>query len=309
MLTQRIWLIVLALVLVGCGGVGNNSASAPAYDAYEAMPPAATMPPMAAPAMEMEVAGQSAGDMRFAPDMMLNDGSGAIAAAAIERLIIKNGDLALRVEDVPAAIAAVSTLASEAGGFVVSSSTSGLERDLRAYITIRVPAERFETTLNQLEALAVRVLSHSVSGSDVTEEFVDLEARLRNLEATRDRLLDMLNKATRVQDALDVNLALSDVQGQIEQIQGRMRFLSESAAMSTINVSLEPVPVTPVLDEDGWQPIQVARAALRDLLGFGQLLGNALIVLVVWSPVWVLLAFGGWQGMRMMRRKLPQNHQ
>ena len=259
--------------------------------------------------MEMEVAGQSTGDMRFAPDMMLNDGSGAIAAAAIERLIIKNGDLALRVEDVPAATAAVSTLASEAGGFVVSSSTSGLERDLRAYITIRVPAERFETTLNQLEALAVRVLSHSVSGSDVTEEFVDLEARLRNLEATRDRLLDMLNKATRVQDALDVNLALSDVQGQIEQIQGRMRFLSESAAMSTINVSLEPVPVTPVLDEDGWQPIQVARAALRDLLGFGQLLGNALIVLVVWSPVWVLLAFGGWQGMRMMRRKLPQNHQ
>lgn len=169
-----------------------------------------------------------------------------------------------------------------------------------------MPAERFETTLNQLEALAVRVLSRSVSGSDVTEEFVDLEARLRNLEATRDRLLDMLNKATRVQDALDVNLALSDVQGQIEQIQGRMRFLSESAAMSTINVSLKPVPVTPVLAEDGWQPIQVARAALRDLLGFGQSLGNALIVLVVWSPVWVLLAFGGWRGMRMVRRKLPQ---
>ncbi len=298
MLTQRIWLLVLALVLVGCGGSGINSAPAPSYDASEAMP-AAEMPPMA-------FSEQSAGDMRFAPDTMPNDGSGAIPAAATQQLIIKNGDLALRVEDVFAATAAVSTLASEAGGFVVSSSNSGLEQDLRAYITIRVPAERFEPTLTQLEALAVRVLSRSVSGSDVTEEFVDLEARLRNLEATRDRLLDMLNKATRVQDALDVNLALSDVQGQIEQIQGRMRFLSESAALSTINVALEPVPVTPVLAADGWQPIQVARAALRDLLSFGQWLGNGLIVLVVWSPVWALLAFGGWQGMRMVRRKLPQ---
>lgn len=109
-----------SLVLVGCGGSGSNSASAPSYDASEAMP-AAEMP-------QMVFSGQSAGDMRFAPDTMPNDGSGAIAAAATERLIIKNGDLALRVEDVPAATAAVSTLASEAGGFVVSSSNSGWSR-------------------------------------------------------------------------------------------------------------------------------------------------------------------------------------
>jgi hypothetical protein len=128
---------------------------------------------------------------------------------------------------------------------------------------------------------------------------VDLESQLRNLQATRDRLLDLLEKATRVEDALQVNQAITDVQGQIEVIQGRMKYLQQSAALSTISVYLAPVPTTPLLEEDGWQPWNVARGALRDLLIFGQGLANVAIVLAIWTPLWLpLVLLGRWAWLR-----------
>jgi hypothetical protein len=148
------------------------------------------------------------------------------------------------------------------------------------------------------------VLSRGVSGDDVTEEFVDLSSRLRNLEATRDRLLELLARADQVEDALQVNQALSDVQGQIEQIQGRMKYLRESAAFSTISAELRPLPATPsIIDEDSWQPLLVAREALSGLVSFGQALASLAIVLLVWSPVWLALLLAGRWGLRQMRTR------
>lgn len=295
MLYQRgLIALLLVLLLVGCAGSG-----APA-------PAVVPMPDQAVDDMMME-AGEAELDRSF-------DEAGGLAAEELalsntgnqqqlQRLIIKNANLDLRVEDVTAAADQVSRIANEVQGFVVSSGTSGTEDRLTALITIRVPADRFEETLSRLEGLADRVLSRSVSGEDVTEEYVDLEARLRNLEATRDRLLDLLDEATRVQDALEVNQALSDVQGQIEQLQGRLRYLEQSAALSTINISLVPVPTTQVVTEDGWQPVEVARGALRDLLGFAQGLGNLLIVLLIWSPVLLVVGLAGWRGMRFVSNR------
>jgi hypothetical protein len=100
-----------------------------------------------------------------------------------------------------------------------------------------------------------------------------------------------------------VNQALSDVQGQIERIKGRMQYLQRSAAMSTITAELRPVPPPPsIIEEDGWQPINVAREALRGLLGFGQELVNLLIVLGIWTPVWLpVVLFGRWSWRKITR--------
>lgn len=281
MATYRIPLIVvLALLLAACGG-----AAAPAPTSMESAPlPAATMAPQAPAALER------------GEDMAGGEAPANSAQLPAQRLIIKNASVSLEVESVPQAEASIRAKAEQLGGFVVSVQTSGTEAYMTSTIVFRVPASRFEEALSGVEGLASKVLSRGVSGDDVTEEYVDLESRMRNLEATRDRLLDLLERANEVEDALAVNQALTDVQGQIEQIKGRMQYLSQSAAMSTITAELRPVPPEPtIIEEDSWQPIRVAREALRGLVEFGQGLANLAIVLLVWSPVWlVLFLFARW---------------
>lgn len=207
-----------------------------------------------------------------------------------QRLIIKNASIALEVTDVLAAEQALRQKAEALGGFVASVETYGSGKELRATVVLRVPAEHFEAVLRDAEGLASKVLRRSVSGSDVTEEYVDLEARLRNLEATNARLLDLLARAQDVNEALMVNQSLTEIQEQIERIKGRMQYLEQSAAMSTITVELSPVPPpTPIVEEDAWQPLEVARIALRNLIQLGQTLANAVIVFLVWTPVWLPL--------------------
>jgi hypothetical protein len=236
------------------------------------------------------------------------DESGAVSNVAqqqnaIERMIIKSADLSLQVENVREAEAAVSAQVAALGGYVVRVEMSGTDERMTAHMTFRVPAERFDETLTGVQGLAKKVLSRTVSGDDVTEEFVDLRARLGNLEATRDRLRNLLEQAVEVEDALEVNRALTEVQGQIELLQGRMEYLQQSAALSTITVYLSPVPVTPIVTQGSWQPLAVARDALRSLVELGQGVVNLAIVLLVWTPVWLPLLLLGWWGWRRLRRQ------
>jgi hypothetical protein len=223
-------------------------------------------------------------------------GGGAAAPAAgapaqaqqFERLVIKTADISLQVESVREAETAVRAKVQALGGYVVKAENSGSDEDMTARITFRVPAQRFDEALAGVQGLAKKVLARTVSGDDVTEEFVDLQSRLRNLEATRDRLLTFLQKAATVEEALKVNESLSQVQGEVEQVRGRIEYLKQSAALSTVTVSLAPVPaVAPIVEEGGWQPLAVARGALRGLIELGQGLANVAIVLLIWTPVWL----------------------
>jgi hypothetical protein len=227
-------------------------------------------------------------------------------SAASQRLVIRDAQLSIEVDAVAAAETVIRARAEALGGYVVSVQTYGSGEQQSSTVVVRVPAAQFETLLSGVEGLAKQVFTRSVSGSDVTEEFVDLESRLRNLEATRERLLDLLTRAARVDDALQVNQALTDVQGQIEQIRGRMNYLSTSAAFSTISVELRPVPPPPPIVQDTtWQPLLVARRALGDLISFGQGIIELGIVVLVWAPVWLPLGvFGLWLWRRFVQPKV-----
>ncbi len=216
-----------------------------------------------------------------------------------QRMIIKNADLSLEVDDVGVAEKQMSTLANDNDGYVVETSTYGTGNNRTANLTIRVPAEAFEGTLAQLQDMANKVFSLSVSGEDVTAEYVDLESQQRNLEATRDRLLALLEDAKKVDDALEVNKALKQVQGELEVIQGRMKYLRQSAALSTISITLRTPSVEPIIEEEGWSPVAVARRSLRGLVSFGQGLANVIIAALIWIPVWAPLVVVGW----WLRRK------
>ncbi|KPV53746.1 hypothetical protein SE17_07790 [Kouleothrix aurantiaca] len=288
-------LLALALILSACGG---SPAAAPSTAAE--MPNQGEVAPAAssggaANALEAYDARQPAGAGQPATQ-------GQSGAPNSERLVIKTADLALQVESARDAEARLRALVSQLGGYVVKVETTGADADMTARVTFRVPPARFDDALAGAQGLATKLLSRTVSGDDVTEEFVDLSPRLRNLEATRDRLLTFLEKAENVEDALKVNESLTQIQGEIEQLKGRQQFLQQSAALSTITVFLSPVPVTAILTEEGWQPATVARRALRNLVEFGQGLAELVIVLLIWAPVWLPLLLAGWWLLRRARR-------
>jgi hypothetical protein len=283
-------LTVAALILTACGGASQPAGGM----AIEAPAPQAPMASDSYAEMEAGLEARPAGAPAQAQSQQPPG----------QRLVIKSANITVQVERVAEVEAILRARAEQLGGYVVSVQTSGSDAAMTSVITFRVPAERFDEALSGVEGLAHRVLSRGVSGDDVTEEFVDLSSRLRNLEATRDRLLELLARADQVDDALQVNQALSDVQGQIEQIQGRMKYLRESAAFSTISAELRPVPATPsIINEDSWQPLLVAREALSGLVSFGQSLASLAIVLLVWSPVWLTLLLAGRWGLRQIRAR------
>jgi len=208
-----------------------------------------------------------------------------------ERLVIRDASLVLQVVDVSAADQQIRTAVSAANGYVLSSSTNGTDADAVIYLTLKIPSDQLDATITLVEKLSDKILSRSMSGSDVTEEYIDMSGRLVAQEAARDRLLELLKKAETVEAAVAVNSALTDVQSQIEQLSGRMRYLRQGSQFSSLSVEIRPIPTTPIVNPEGWQPLEDAKIALRGLLDFAQGIGTFLIGLVVWTPIWLPLLF------------------
>jgi len=157
---------------------------------------------------------------------------------ATERMIVRTAEIALVVNDVAIALDRVTDLAENLGGYVVSSKRWKEEERLAGIITIRVPAEDFGDAMEALRKLAVDVTHEDTSSKDVTEEYVDLSAKLKNLEATEEQYLRLMEKAERVEDILNIQRELSKTRGEIEQTKGRMQYLERTSATSLIRVQL-----------------------------------------------------------------------
>jgi len=163
------------------------------------------------------------------------------------RMIIKNGDIALLVSSLNIAVDQVTQIAVDNGGYVLTSQIWSDDNTNSATMTIAVRAENFEIAMRRLRETALQVLQESSSGEDVSAEFVDLQSRLTNLEATRDRIKTFLEQAKNVDEALKVNKQLADIEAEIEQVKGRMNFLKGRAAYSTITVNLSTPQPTPTV--------------------------------------------------------------
>ncbi len=160
-------------------------------------------------------------------------------SGAIERMIVNTGNMWLVVEDVPITLDQIAGLADGFGGYVVSSNVWQEGERLVGSIAIRVPAEHFDGAIRALREMAVDVTAESTASQDVTEDYVDLSAKLQNLEATEAQLLAIMKKAETVDDILDVQRELSRTRGDIEQTKGRMQYLERTSSTSLIEVRLE----------------------------------------------------------------------
>ena len=157
---------------------------------------------------------------------------------ATERMIVRTGSMWLVVNDVPIALDQITKLAEGFDGYVVSSKRWEEGERLAGSITIRVAAEHFDDAIRALRELAVDVTSEDTSSKDVTEEYIDLSAKLHNLEATEEQLLRIMEKAEKVEDILNVQRELSRTRGEIEQTKGRMQYLERTSDTSLIEVHL-----------------------------------------------------------------------
>ena len=201
----------------------------------------------------------------------------------MERKIVKTGNMTLEVEEIAEAMDEVAGIADELGGYVVSSHKYEMEETISGYVTIRVPAERFDEAFARLRKLAISVPFEGTEARDVTEEYVDLEARLHNLEATEAQYLALLEKAETVEEMLQVQQALSNVRGEIEQIEGRMKYLERTSDMSLIEVSLEELRGL----AEPWSAPAAFKSAVRGLTALGRALATAVIWLIVFCWVWI----------------------
>ena len=189
------------------------------------------------------------------------------------------------MENVVESVDGIADLANEMGGWVVSSSIESKdEGESIATISIRVPAERFDETIKALRDLAVEVTHESSDSKDVTEEYVDLESELRNLEATESQYLELMKRADAVDEVLKVQAKLSEVRSRIEQTEGRMQYLERSSATSIIEIHLKQVKP---LVEPGWSASRIAKSAVHGLATAGQVIGQIGIWVGIFTPIWL----------------------
>lgn len=234
---------------------------------------------------------------------MMMGGDEAIPLEEGERLIVKNGMLSMVVDDVAASIDRIKEYIEGKGGFVVMSSVSKQGVVPLGTVTVRIPVESFDEGFAELQTYG-DVEERRTNGQDITEEYVDLEAQLKNLRATEAQFLSILNRATKIEDVLNVQRELTWVRERIERIEGRMKYLRESADLSSITVHLSTNPsALPVIDdEDRWRPLGVARDAARSLVDFGQTIVDGIIWFAVYIPVWILILLAGWGASRMWKK-------
>lgn len=213
-------------------------------------------------------------------------GSGTTPPPGEVRLIVRNASVIIYVDDVAKATDAVVALATEMGGYVVNSRLSGEATRQAGAASIRVPVDKFEDALERIRSLASRVDSENTDAKDVTEEYVDLQARVRNLQATEAQYKRLMDRATTVDDVIKVQKQLTDVQGQIEQLQGRLQYLGQTSSTSLINVTIYANVAAQPIVQPGWHPGDTARSATHDLVVIGQGLADIGIRMLIFSPLW-----------------------
>jgi len=222
----------------------------------------------------------------------------------LSRLVIRTGTMNMVVKDIKDSINKIIKYAQDKGGWVVNSSLTEVETVPSGFVTIRVPSENFDEALTYFRGLAIRVTYEGTQGQDVTEEYVDLESRLRNLEATEAQLLKIMERSGKISEVLDVQRELTKVREDIEKTKGRMQYLERSVKMATITVNLalseELLPIPPA---EKWRPKYVLLQAWKSVLGFWRGFSYFAIKVIVWAVVWVPFGIVIWYGRKIWKKR------
>jgi hypothetical protein len=253
-------LIIAMLMFAACASQRNDSAQSTGPDATSTSKPVAAggsgtaADPAQPTTATYSVANQSAGASHDnaptfqkasekQPSIPQTDAERAAAIAA-GRKIISNADLNLELNDPAEGQHKTARIAVAHGGFVVNSdvrhrdSEDQTKPELTVNITVRVPSDQFDAAVDEIKGLSSRVRQDKITGQDVTEEFYDLEARIKAKRALEAQFMEIMKQAHSVADALQVQTQLAEVRTEIERLEGRRRYLENQSSLSTINVTM-----------------------------------------------------------------------
>ncbi len=316
-------LLLAALLLAACGGapIATEAPAAP-----EMALPAATAAPFLAAEPAAQDQAKAAGEASVANSTM--PGQGAVVQTGVDaltsaqsgsRMIIKNAEVRLLVEETDNAIDRSIQVIGDVNGYIISSRVwyqPGPDGQNYKYATISlgVPVEQFENAMRRFRNIALQVLDENASGQDVSDEYVDLQSELTNLEATRDRIRGFLDQAKTIDESLRINQELAAIESQIEQVKGRMSYLSNRSAFSTITLTLEPEipPVTPeptftptpTATPKPWNPGDTVGKAGKSVVSIYQVLVEmAIWFFMVIVPLFAPPALILWGIVRLLGRK------
>ncbi len=302
MKSPKFMVLILALFLsAGCGSVYRSSSSR-----IETFGDTQSRTNNSAP-QELELKESVRAQSPILAQVSLNQADQSQSMAeAMNRKIIRNAELTLEVGAPAEVQRKITSIAESLGGFVVTSEAKlrqigDSKQELEVNLVIRVPATQFGSALDQIRSTGSRVLQEKMTGQDVTEEFIDLEARIKTQKALELQFLEIMKQASKVPDALEVQRQIAEVRTEIEKLEGRKRFLENRASLSTITVSLQS-PNAIVVNTSGFgrhirqaiaDSVEVAIAIVLFLIRF----------VIVMIPILILVILPGWLLARFVFRR------
>ncbi|TSC86036.1 MAG: hypothetical protein G01um101416_744 [Microgenomates group bacterium Gr01-1014_16] len=205
-----------------------------------------------------------------------------------QRKVTVQTDLSLLVKNVRETSKSIKTQAESVGGFMVNSSADYPEGGATGYISVRVPTAKLDAFLETLRTLAVRVVSENISGTDVTDQYTDIESRLTTLTHTKATFEEILRQAKNVDEILRVQQSIFQVQDQIDSLKGQKNYLEDTTATSLVSVNLATDELSlPYAPAQPWRPSVIFKTAVRSLLTTLRGLGTAAIWIGVYSVFWL----------------------
>lgn len=244
-------LVILAALILGGCSYGRESSSGRGESASYSEPAASPVPPGNQAKQEGQLqAGRLASSTDASQQVSLSAADQVQNQnQVVDRKIIRNSDIILETDDPTDGQRKLTSIAESLGGFVVTSEFKQNDTVMPGRpgqvikVTVRIPSNGFGQAVETIRTLG-RVIDEKESGQDVTEEYIDLEARIRTKKALEAQFLEIMKQARKVSEALEVQSQIADVRSEIESLEGRRRFLENRAALSTINITLQtPAPV------------------------------------------------------------------
>lgn len=314
-------LIAFVVIILGAAGkmmlggyshapstlVYNSKMGYNSTDSYLVAPPAPAANSLGSTMMRDENAKIAADGVAPAPDMLMPiRPTDPAPVTGTDRKIIKNGNVGIVVKNVDESTKSIEEKAKQLGGYLSSTNISTSGNNAKSgYVSARIPVDRVNDFLAYLRSSSVKVTNENINSDDVTSEFIDLQAKISNSEATAAQYRELLKRAVKVDEVLEVQRELNSIQTQIDSYKGQLKYLEGNAALSNITVNLAvdegELPIAP---ENKWQPANVFKASVRGLTVLAQNISYAAIMIAVYAIVWVPVCLGLFLLYKILRKKI-----
>lgn len=218
------------------------------------------------------------------------------------RKVMYSAHLHTEVDDTKSVIHQLKDEAEKRNGYLIESSVSEMEEFTESYVSFRIPQEKFEEFLSTIKKHVKNVKNEQVTGTDVTDEYVDLQSRLKAKKAVEERLLQFLNQAEKMEDVIRISTELANVQEEIERIKGRIQYLDNKTDFATVHVYLSEAKAPAVSTDEFNMGERIKHQWIASLNGLFKALSGMIIFIIGNAPIWITIFVSGFLGFKMYQK-------